>query len=105
VKYLMTWRPRRWSEDDISRRRELFKRWRPPEGLVFHQFVTRLDGDGGYAIVESDRPEPVLDAPARFCPWFEFSLVPVMDILDSVPVFDRAEAFRADAQEPPGDQS
>ncbi len=33
---------------------------------VFHQFVGKLDGTGGFAVVETDNPMDLADAPSKF---------------------------------------
>ena len=94
MKYVLTWKPRGGGEAEALRRRRVFKAWTPPGDIVFHQFLTRLDGEGGFAVLECDNPASILQAPATFVPWFEFTITPVMDIAGSVAVFDEAEAFR-----------
>ncbi|WP_237720481.1 MULTISPECIES: DUF3303 domain-containing protein [Rhodococcus] len=49
----------------------MFARWTPAEGATFHHFLGRLDGTGGFALVEADDPNDVLDGPSKFGPFFE----------------------------------
>ena len=92
---LVSWKNRPGAsteENEASAKRglQLFSKWSPPEGAVFKQFLTRLDGDGGYALVSADDPKLILDSSVKFGPMFEFSVVPVMDIMEAVPVFNEA---------------
>jgi hypothetical protein len=99
MKYLVAWKPRgggsaQDAEADIARSLQVFSKWSPPADATFHQFLTRLDGEGGYAVVESDNPASVLEGPSKFGPWFEFSVTPVMDIMEGVPIFNDSIQFR-----------
>jgi hypothetical protein len=99
VKYLVSWTPRsggsaRDNEAGIARSLQVFSKWSPPADATFHQFLTRLDGEGGYAVVESDNPTSVMEGPSKFSPWFEFHVTPVMDIMEGVPVFNDGVEFR-----------
>ena len=99
MKYLVSWKPRsggsgKDNEAAAARGLQVFGKWSPPSDVTFHQFLTRLDGEGGYSVVETDNPANVLEAPAKFSPWFEFTVVPVMDIMEGVPVFNEAVEFR-----------
>ncbi len=99
MKYLTSWTPRESAtpgEAEVASRRalELLAKWAPPEGVTMHQFLTRLDTGGGYAVVESDDPLLVAEAPAKFAPWFEFTVIPVVDMMDAVSMAQEAIAFR-----------
>jgi len=54
----------------------------------------RLDGEGGYAVVETDNPLNILDSAAKFGVWFKFEVTPVVDIMDGTPVAAQAIEFR-----------
>lgn len=99
MKFLVAWKPRGGgssadNERDVARSLQVFSKWSPSPKATFHQFLTRLDGEGGYAVVESDDPAALLEGPSKFAPWFEFTLTPVMDIMEGVPVFGEAIEFR-----------
>jgi hypothetical protein len=99
MKYLMSWKPRtggsgHQNETDVVRSLQVFSKWAPPSNVTFHQFLTRLDGEGGYAVVESDSPAGILEGPSKFGPWFEFTLTPVMDIMEGIPILNEAIEFR-----------
>lgn len=92
MKYVVSWRVRPSADNEAAAKRSLqvFTQWSPPEGDVFHQFLQRLDGTGGYAVVETDNPLNVLDSAAKFGSWFEFDVVPVVDIMEGMPVLNQA---------------
>jgi hypothetical protein len=100
MKYVVSWTPRpggSGADNEASQRRalEVFSKWSPAAGATFHQFVTRLDGEGGFSIVETDDPRLVLGDTSKFSAWFEFHVYPVMDIQEGVPVLNEALEFRS----------
>jgi len=85
MKYAMTWTSRlgasgKDNEEAVRRGLELFSKWQPPAGTTFHQFVGRLDGEGGYAIVETDNPTELLTETLKFAPFNSFQIHPVVDM-------------------------
>jgi len=99
MKYLISWTPRDGGsaadqESAAKRSLQVFSKWAIPDGATFHQFVQRLDGNGGYAVVESDDYRAVMDGPLKFTPFFVFDVVPVVDIMDSIAVAADAIEFR-----------
>jgi len=99
MKFVVAWKARGGgSSADIEagaeRNLKVFAGWAPPADSQFVQFVTRLDGEGGFAVVETDNPLSILDGPAKFSPWFEFSVYPVVDIMDGIGVASAGIEFR-----------
>jgi hypothetical protein len=99
MKYLVSWTRRAGgsvAENEAADERglDLFGKWSPPEGTTFHQFLQRLDGEGGYAVVEADDPAVIAEAPAKFGPLFAFTIVPVADIMDLISVVQEGIEFR-----------
>ncbi len=99
MKYVVSWKPRSGgsgadNEASVARSLQVFSKWSPPNGATFHQFVTRLDGEGGYAVVEADDPLAVMEGPSKFSPWFEFTVTPVVDITEGIPTFSEGIEFR-----------
>jgi hypothetical protein len=99
MKFLVSWTARSGgsgadNEAAVKRTLQLFSKWSPPEGATFHQFLERLDGTGGFAVVETDDPLKVLEGPSKFGPYFEFAVVPVVDIMDGVSVGQEGIDFR-----------
>ncbi len=98
-KYLVTWKARQGASaqqnhDDVKRLLDAFAKWQAPADETFHQFLLRLDGQGGYAVVETDSPEGLLDAPSKFGTWNEFEITPVIDIAEGVAVLATGAEFR-----------
>jgi len=99
MKYMVSWTARDGgsaaeNEAAVKRSLQVFSKWSPPQGDTFHQFLTRLDGEGGYAVIESDNPLNILDSAAKFGVWFKFEVTPVVDIMDGTPVAAQAIEFR-----------
>jgi Domain of unknown function (DUF3303) len=99
MKYHVSWKVRAGgsaadNEAASARLLEVFSKWSPPSDATYHQFLGRLDGDGGFAVVETDNPASVLEGPAKFAPWLEFSVIPVLDIMETVPVLNDGIEFR-----------
>ena len=85
MKYVMAWTSRlggngKDNEAAVQRALDLFGKWKPPKGTKFHQFVGRLDAEGGFAVVETDNPEELLDSTGKFAPYNVFHVYPVVDI-------------------------
>lgn len=99
MKYLVTWKQRPGGsgaehEAAVKRGLALFSKWSPPAGATFHQFLNRLDGEGGFAVVETDDPMLVAEGPAKFGTLFEFCVTPVADITEMIPIISEGAAFR-----------
>jgi hypothetical protein len=96
VKYVVTWETRQsTSEETQARSLQVFSKWSPSEGADFQQFVGRVDGRGGFAVVETDDPALVAKDMATFGPFFEFSLYPVMEIAETAAIGMEAVQMRA----------
>jgi hypothetical protein len=99
MKYVITWRALQGgsaadNEAAAERALQLFSKWSPAADATFHQFVERLDGTGGFAVVETDNPLSVLDGPSKFGTLFEFKVDPVIDIMESIPTASEGVEFR-----------
>lgn len=99
MKYVVAWKFN-WngsaSENEASAARalEVFSKWTPPASTTFHQFVSRLDGSGGFSVVETDNPMDLADAPSKFGFFAEYQIFPVVDIAESVQAFQQGVEFR-----------
>ena len=99
MKYVMAWTSRlggsgKENEEGVARALELFSKWQPAAGTTFHQFVGRLDAEGGYAVVETDNPTELLDSTAKFAPFNVFEIHPVVDMNDWAQTAQEAVGFR-----------
>ena len=63
-----------------------FQAWTPPTGFTFQGHWATADGNGGMFIAEADSAAAALEATAAFADLIEFQLVPVLDIMESVPI-------------------
>jgi hypothetical protein len=97
MKFVTTWTARTHggaAEEAAKRGLELFGKWSPPEDVTFLQFVTRLDGNGGFAVLETDNPANLGEAAAKFGPYFEFHIYPVLDIAEGAALGSDGVAWR-----------
>src|SRR5262249_35271062 len=99
MKYLVTWTARDGGsaaevEAAVKRSLAVFSKWSPPSDATFHQFLARLDGTGGCAAVGTDNPASVAEGPSKFGPYFDFDVIPVMDITDGVQIVNEGIEFR-----------
>ena len=99
MKYLVSWTARAGgsaadNEAAVKRSLAVFAKWAPPSDATFHQFLYRVDGSGGYAVVETDNPAGAAEGPAKFGPYFEFEVTPVLDVTEGVPLINEGIEFR-----------
>jgi hypothetical protein len=90
AKYVIQWKNRDTRGDETLGRRllDVYSKWTPAAQIV--QMVSALDGTSGLSIVETDNPMDVLRDTSKFDTWLEFTVTPVVDILDAVPAFNEA---------------
>jgi hypothetical protein len=98
MKYVITWVPRSGGsalENEASSFRflELMRNWTPSPNTTLDQFVLRIDGDGGFAIVQSDDPSAICGTMMKFSPHFQYTVYPVVDFEEGRRLADEAEAF------------
>jgi len=96
MKYVIEWHPRAGgsSAENLAttkRSLEVLAKWTP--GGTTHQFVSRLDGAGGFSVVETDDPAVVARDCAIFTPFLEVTAYPVVDIEAAVGVLQEAVDF------------
>ena len=99
MKFVVTWKTRTGSsaEDNeaaAARVLEVFGKWSPPSDQTFHQFLGRLDATGGFAVVETDNPDSLGEAPAKFGAYMTFEIIPVNDITETVRLLGEGVEFR-----------
>jgi hypothetical protein len=97
MKYVVAWEARVASEEIQARSLQVFSKWAPSEGTTFVQFVGRVDGGGGFAVVETDDITLVARDMAIFSAFFEMSVYPVLDIQQSAQIGAAAVEFRNNA--------
>jgi Protein of unknown function (DUF3303) len=92
AKYLLEWKTRDGLAGDESQPRRLldvFSKWTPAAANIL-QMLSRVDDNGGLSIVETDNLTDILRDVSKFSVWLEFTVTPVIDITDAVPVFNEA---------------
>jgi hypothetical protein len=99
MKYVIAWTGRltgsaKDNEEALRRGLEVFSKWTAPASTTIHQFVGRLDGDGGFAVWETDNPADLLDSVAKFAPFNEFQIYPVVDITEWAQAAQKGVEFR-----------
>ena len=94
MKYVISWEPRpNTTEESAKRSLAVFGKWSPSHPEHFHAFLGRADGNGGFAVVETDDIAEIHRDTAPFSPWFEFHVYPCLDIADSSAIDGEAMAF------------
>jgi hypothetical protein len=66
-----------------------FQAWTPPAGFAFQGHWSTADGMGGMFVAETDSAAAALEAAATFSDLLEFNIVPVVDIMEAVPISAR----------------
>lgn len=91
---MVSWRQREGVTEAVQARSlEVFSRWSPDPGTTFLQFVSRIDGQGGFAVVETDDPSLIARDMAIFGAFFEMSVYPVLDVQEAAAISGAAIAF------------
>jgi hypothetical protein len=82
-----TYRFRAGADQRVGLKR--FQAWTPPAGFTFQGHWATADGMGGMFIAEADSAAAAFEATGAFADLIEFQLVPVLDIMESVPISAR----------------
>ena len=99
MKYVVSWTYRlngTAAENDESLRRGLaaYAKWSPPQSTTYHQFVGRVDGGGGFAVVETDNPADLVETTSQFATILDYQIYPVLDIAEAAQALQHGVAFR-----------
>jgi hypothetical protein len=95
MKYVVSWQARsNATEETLTRALQVFRKWSPPEGTTFLQFLGRIDGPGGFAVVETDDPTLLARTTAIFTAFFDMAVYPVLDIEEAAQIGGEATEFR-----------
>jgi hypothetical protein len=98
MKFVVAWEARANASEDLQARSlQVFSKWAPSEGTTFVQFVGRVDGRGGFAVVETDDITLVARDMAIFSAFFDMSVYPVLDIQETARIGAEAVEFRSSA--------
>jgi len=94
MKYVVTWQLRpNLTEETAKRSLTVFSKWSPSHPEHFSAFLGRLDGNGGFAVIETDDPNEIARDTAPFSIWFEFHVYPCLEIADTAAINGEAVAF------------
>jgi hypothetical protein len=85
MKYVFSWKPRAGgvaadNEAGADRFLDVIGSPSPAPGTIIHQFVVRIDGEGGFAVVENDNAADLARTFFKFAPFNEYTAYPVVDI-------------------------
>ena len=91
AKYLMSWKTRaagtaQQNHDDGKAILAAFAKWEIPGDQNYKEFLSRVDGEGGFAVIETDNQAGLLKGVSKFTTWLEFNILPVVDIMDGVSI-------------------
>ena len=87
MKYMLSWTTRvtgtaAENEQSTKRALQLYQKWTPLSGLQILAWVARIDGEGGYALVETDDAATIADISGKFGPLLVSQVHPVMEMAD-----------------------
>ena len=93
MKYVLQWttRSRGSGQENLAtlkRSLEVFSKWTPSANML--QFVSRVDGRGGFAVAETDDPTALAKDCAIFSPFMDFELYPVLDMQEGAATLQAA---------------
>jgi hypothetical protein len=98
MRYVVTWEVRAdFSQEMQDQALQVFGKWSPAEGSDFLQFLGRVDGRGGFAVVETADPTSILRDVAVFSAFFDMNAYPVVDVREQTQVISEAAEFRRGA--------
>lgn len=100
MKFVIAWKPRAGgshAENEAAAARffDLHGSWTPSSETTIHQYVLRIDGEGGFAIIESDNPGDIAKTMFKFSPLVEYTAYPVVDSDNGFQMASEAHEFRA----------
>lgn len=87
--------PRGAGDEEAPKRvQELYGKWKPPAGMEIKAFYSFADGNGGIVISEAATAAQILEAVSAFIPYFEYNVVPILEIGEAVSIGQRVNAWR-----------
>jgi hypothetical protein len=93
MKYVVSWEALPLTEETAKRSLTVFSKWSPSHPEHFLAFLGRVDGNGGFAVIETDDATEIAKDTAPFLPWFEFHVYPCLEIADTAAINTEALAF------------
>jgi Domain of unknown function (DUF3303) len=80
------------NEQAAKRSMQMLGKFEP--SMEIREWVDRVDGEGGFAVFESDDPAAMLKDIAIWAPLLRFELHPVLDVAESTSLQQEAIDFR-----------
>jgi Protein of unknown function (DUF3303) len=77
-----------------KRAQALLSKWQPSQAANIREWVTRCDGNGGFAMLETDSATELLKDLTTWSSFLDFSLYPVVDIGEATEITNQAIAAR-----------
>ena len=74
---------------------QLLASWQPSDTATIVQWLSRVDGNGGFSVIETDNAENILKDLSTWSSFLDFQVYPVLDIGDATPITQAAIATRA----------
>ncbi len=74
-----------------------FGKWQPEKGLTVLAFVSTLNSDSGYVLVESDDPKVIASFVSKYVYWNDVDVVPVVDVEEIVAINTESLAWARSA--------
>ena len=99
MKYVMAFTNRlggtgKENEEAVRRALGVYTKWQPPSGTTIHQFLGRVDAEGGFAVVETDNAADLLETASKFVPFINYQIYPVVDVGDWAQAVQAGVDFR-----------
>ena len=94
MKYVVSWISKAGlGEADAARSLAVFAKWSPLPTTAFSEFLGRVDGRGGFAVVETEDPSAVLRDASIFMPCYGA-------LVRRYPIRRRDSRYRGEAADP-----
>ncbi|WP_202638505.1 DUF3303 domain-containing protein [Bailinhaonella thermotolerans] len=77
----------------------VYERWQPTKGIEYLQHVARVDGSGGFIVVETDDPSLIALDTATYSPYVSSEVIPVVDMEQFARTSNQAADLRASARQ------
>lgn len=99
MKYLVSWTYRlngsaADNEESLRRGLAVFSKWTQPASSTYHQFLGRVDGSGGFAVVETDNLADLADTTSKFGFIADYEIHPVLDMDQAAQALQQGVDFR-----------
>jgi hypothetical protein len=82
------------SEEAAKRVQQIYSQWKPPAGLEIKAFYSFANGNGGIVISETASAAVILEAISPFVPYFEYKVIPIVEISEAVSIGQKVNAWR-----------